>query len=101
MEDLARDGLQIANLQSFIMAHLLSALTSESYQMGQSDRVQTVETLKELQHMSTRHFSLIAAQSLVSRRACAAEALNFPDKRVLTGSPVGAYLFGDGLEQTP
>lgn len=99
MEDLARDGLQIANLQSFIMAHLLSALTSESYQMG--DRVQTVETLKELQHMSTRHFSLIAAQSLVSRRACAAEALNFPDKRELTGSPVGAYLFGDGLEQTP
>ena len=99
MEDIARDGLQVANLQSFVMAHLLVALTDESYAMGQSDRVQTVETLRELQHMSTRHFSTIAAQSLIARRACAAEALNFPDRRVLTGAPVGASLFGDDWER--
>ena len=98
-EDLARDGIRLANLQSYILAHLLNALTNEDYVMRQSDRVQTVETLKELQHMSTRHFSLIAAQSLVSRRACAANALNFPDRRVLMGAPIGASLFGDRWDQ--
>lgn len=98
-EELARDGMQLANLQTYIMSHLLAALTDDSYVIDQADRVQTAETLKELQHLCTRQFSLIAAQSLVSRRSCAVDALNFPDRRTLMGAPIGVSLFGNRWEQ--
>ena len=98
MEDLSRDGLRAANLTTFVLAHLLTALTDDAHVMPVEERVQTVETLRELQHVSTRHFAQITAQSLVTRRACAAQALNFPDRRVLTGAPVSSSLFGDGWE---
>lgn len=62
IEDLARDGLRVASLQSFVMAHTLRALTGDSVTMGQEERIQSLETLKELQHLSTRH--LLIAVSL-------------------------------------
>ena len=98
MEDLARDGLRVANLQSFVMAHTLRALTDDSVVMGQEERVQSLETLKELQHLSTRHFAAIAAQSVITRRACASRALNFPDRRALMHAQSGATLFGNEWE---
>ena len=98
MEDLARDGLRIANLQSFVMAHTLRALTDDSVSMDQEERVQSLETLKELQHMSTRHFAAIAAQSVITRRTCAIRALNFPDRRALMHAQFGSSLFGDEWE---
>ena len=97
-EDIARDGLKVANLQTFVMAHLLRALTDDSFTVSQEERLQTLETLKELQHLSTRHLAMLCSQSVISRRACAASALNFPDRTALTGAPFGASLFGDNWE---
>lgn len=89
LEDMARDGLRVANLQSFVMAHLLRALTDDAFVLSQQERIQTIETLKELQHMTTKEFGAISAQSVLTRRACAAQALNFPDRKSLLGAPFG------------
>ena len=99
IEDLSRDGLRVANLQTFVMAHVMRSLTDDSFTLTPSERLQALETLKELQHMSTRHLARITTQSVLTRRACAAEALNIQDQASLLAAPFGKSLFGEDWER--